>query len=158
MQKEKMQEYTRRISQSNRTQLVVVMFDMIQTYLEDAKVCYDEKNREGFKQEVRRADKVIQELQDVLDFKYDLSKELYVLYRYCRERLAVSMMRFELEGLKEAQSIMSRIGSSFRLLAEKDQSEPLMKNTETVYAGMTYGKFKLVENYTGNESNRGFLV
>ena len=40
MTKEMKQIFTRRITQANRTQLVVVVYDMLLTYLDDAKKAY----------------------------------------------------------------------------------------------------------------------
>ena len=40
----------------------------------------------------------------------------------------------------------------------QDHSEPLMKNTQQVYAGYTYGRDNLVETCQDSDSSRGFLV
>ena len=36
MKKEKKQEFTLRITRANKTQMVVILYDMVLTYLEDA--------------------------------------------------------------------------------------------------------------------------
>ena len=41
MKKEQIVDFTRRISQANRSGLVVVMYDIFFTYLDDARAAYD---------------------------------------------------------------------------------------------------------------------
>lgn len=41
MKKEQIVDFTRRISQANRSGLVVVMYDIFFTYLNDARAAYD---------------------------------------------------------------------------------------------------------------------
>ena len=48
MQKEKIQEFTRRVSQDNRTSLIVTMYDIMLTYLDEAKAALEAEDREGF--------------------------------------------------------------------------------------------------------------
>ena len=45
MQKEKIQEFTRRVSQDNRTSLIVTMYDIMLTYLDEAKAALDAEDR-----------------------------------------------------------------------------------------------------------------
>ena len=47
-----------------------------------------------------------------------------------------------------------RVG--FEKLHSIDTSEPVMKNTHQVYAGLTYGKGTLNESMLGDTYNRGF--
>ena len=41
---------------------------------------------------------------------------------------------------------------------KEDPSAPLMRNTQQIYAGYTYGKNDLVETYQDFDTSRGFLV
>ena len=159
MEKEIMKDYTLRISQSNRSGLVLVMYDMVETYLTDAKESLMADRDAGFKENVRNADRVLKELQDVLNFKYEISKNLYSLYSYCRKELSKSLMKHSAEGIDEAGKIITRLAQAFREAAKVDKSKPLMQNTGQVYAGITYGKSNLNENYSdGLETSRGFFV
>jgi len=54
---------------------------------------------------------------------------------------------------------MNKLYDAFSQIAKEDTSEPIMKNTETVYAGYTYGKNSLNEAaFDGTQSSRGFLA
>lgn len=157
MQKEKIQQFTLRITESNRTELIAVMFDMIDTYLADAVSAKAADDHEEFKKGVRGADRVVKELSDILDFKYEIASELYRLYAYCRRQLAMSMVKYDTTGIEEAAKVLNGLGASFRELAEKDDSAPMMQNTQKVAYGVTYGKSDIAENQTA-DVNRGYFA
>ncbi|MGN0351616.1 MAG: flagellar protein FliS [Roseburia sp.] len=158
MNKEQKQDFTRRISQCNKGSMIVIIYDIIFAYLEDAKEAYQKQDKEAFKTAVRKADKGILELMQSLDFTYDLAKELYPLYVFCREELASCMYKYRLQELEEAEDILKRLYDSFEKVAAQDTSEPIMKNTQQVYAGYTYGRDNLTENCQEFDRSRGFLV
>ena len=45
---------------------------------------------------------------------------------------------------------------AYEKLGSMDTSGPVMENVQTVYAGLTYGRNNLVENFTDQGTNRGF--
>ena len=157
MQKEKIQEFTRRVSQDNRTSLIVTMYDIMLTYLDEAKAALEAEDWEGFKAGLRHADRVLVQLQDSLNFKYSPADTLYALYVYCREELALAMAKQDLTEIGHAQTVLCGLRGGFAEAAAKDTSEPLMHNTEQVYAGITYGKNNLNESFQ-SEASRGFFV
>ena len=106
---------------------------------------------------IRRAQNVLDELIHSLNFAYPLSKNLHSLYVFCKNQLARTMYENRLDGLMEAEKILRRLYGSFVEVARQDTSEPLMRNTQQVYAGMTYGRASLNENYM-DDDQRGFFV
>lgn len=86
MKKEQIMDFTRRISQSNRGGLVIVIYDIFFAYIEDAKEAYDNKEWENYKTALRNATKAVSELMSSLDFSYELAGELYRIYVFCREK------------------------------------------------------------------------
>ncbi len=93
-----------------------------------------------------------------LDFKYAVSKDLYSLYVFAKESLAKSVMRNGLEDLNHAKMVMENLHDAFKEAAKQDSSQPLMRNTQQVYAGITYGKNDLTETYQVPEASRGFFA
>ena len=91
MKKELISDFTRRISQCNKGGLIVIMYDIVFAYLDEAKQSYEKKDHEAFKEAVRNADRSILELIHSLDFSYEIAKELYPLYVYCREELSKTL-------------------------------------------------------------------
>ncbi len=157
MEAEKKIEFTRRITGSNRSSLVVVMFEMFFTYIEDAKICRAKDEHEQFKENVNAADQVLSRLEDTLDFKYELSANLYRLYRFSRDKLSAAKVHYRVDELDTSCEIITPIYEAFKEVAKTDTSKPMMENAEQVYAGMTYGKSDINESYVGS-SGRGYLA
>ncbi|MBR3518362.1 MAG: hypothetical protein IKO10_18825 [Lachnospiraceae bacterium] len=53
---------------------------------------------------------------------------------------------------------MQCLRDAYAQVAEKDTSEPLIKNTDVVYTGMTYGKHDMMTGSSATGTNRGYLV
>lgn len=158
MKKEQTLEFTRRISQANRSGLVVVMYDIFFAYLKDAREAYEGEDPEAYKNALRGGQRVTEELMSALDFSYGLAGELYRIYVFCRDALAQAMYKRDLAGVDTAERLMRRLYDAFEQVAAQDTSEPLMKNTQHVYAGYTYGRDDLVETYDDTNRSRGFLA
>ena len=158
MDKEQIVDFTRRVSQSNRSGLTLVTYDIFFAYLTDARNAHEKKDWDVYKQSIRQAQKAVQELIDTLNFSYDLAKELYQIYVFSRDQLAIAMYKRSLAEIDQAESVMKKLRESFATVAENDLSEPLMKNTQQVYAGYTYGRTDVVENFQNEDKKRGFLV
>lgn len=158
MQREQIQDFTRRIAQGNRSGLTLVTYDIFFAYLADAREAYGKEDWDSYKQALRKAQKAISELIGTLNFSYHLAGGLYQIYIYCRELLAVSLYKRSAAGIDEADKLMRKLYIGFEKAAETDNSGPLMKNTERVYAGYTYGREDVVENCPDIGRSRGFLV
>ena len=116
------------------------------------------KDFTAYKEAVRKADSVIGELQAALNFQYELSTQLYPLYSYCRRELMRGMYQQNGDGIAHAKRVLSGLYQAFCEVAKQDTSEPLMHNTQQVYAGMTYGKEQLNENFQESDTSRGFFA
>ena len=150
MEKEQILDFTRRISQSNRSGLTVINYEIIFAYLDDAKKAYQEEKWE--------AQNSIGELMQTLDFSYDISRNLYRIYVFCKDSLAAAMYKRSLTEIENAEKMLRKLYQSFCKVAETDSSAPMMKNTQQVYAGYTYGKGDLVENCQELDKSRGFFA
>ena len=158
MDAEKKQEFIRRISQSNRSGLVIILYDMLYTYMEEAESEHAARNYDAFKDAVRNADQVVAELAGTLDFTYVLSGQLYPLYTFLRKSLMMSVVKNSTQGISDAKRVLMPLYTAFEKVAEQDTSEPLMRNTQQVYAGMTYGNENLIESFQEPDTPRGFFA
>ena len=158
MNKDKIRQFTVRITESNRTELIAVMYDMMETYFDDAYQAWEHADNDAFKQHIRGADRVLKELSDILDFKYEISGNLYALYTWCRQQLSLTITRNNLTGIENAKRVLIPLGDSFRKLAKEDQSGPIMKNRETVTYGATYGRSDITESVGASDTNRGYFA
>lgn len=158
MKQEQVQDFTRRISQSNRGALVVVVYDIIFAYMKDAEDAFSRDDYEGFKEGLAKAGKGVDELMRSLDFQYEISKNLYSLYVFVKETLAKAVIKKSAKGLSDVKEVLMNLYTAFVEAAKQDQSNPLMQNTQHVYAGMTYGKNHLTETFQEPETSRGFFA
>ena len=151
------QEFTRRISQCNRGQMIVIMYEIAFAYMDEAKEAHERNQYEEYIQAIKRAQATIDKLVSALDFKYEISKELYKLYVFSKNALAKAIYQNRLDGIEEAEKVLKRLYTSFCEAAKTDTSKPIMRNTQQVYAGMTYGRNSLNE-ICYNDNHRGFFV
>ncbi len=159
MTNEQKQDFTLRITQANRSGLVLIKFEILFVYFDDIHEAFQEDNREKLKAAIRHADAVLKSFQETLDFKYELSAQLYALYDFHRRQLAKIMIKRSLAPLEETRKMLRQTYEAFQKAASQDTSPVLMQNAQQVYAGYTYGKNKLNECYDLKSSiSRGFLV
>ncbi len=152
------QSYTRRLSQCNKGEMIVIIYEITFTYLDEAKKAREINNHDAFKYAIQNGQDTINVLIRSLDFSYDISKELHPLYVYCRNQLAKARYQYSLDGINEAEKILRRLYAAFCEAAKTDTSGPLMRNVQHVYAGNTYGKTDLNESYINYDAQRGFLA
>lgn len=157
MKREQVQDFTRRISQSNRSELIVVIYDIIFAYMEDAKESLNAGNYEGYRKGLTKAQRGVDELMQSLDFQYEVSKNLYALYVFVKEEMAKAIIKKNEDTLEAAREVLMNLYEAFLEAAKQDHSNPLMQNTQQVYAGITYGKNNLTETFQ-EPTSRGFFV
>ncbi len=158
MTREKKQEFSLRISESNRSQLVVIVFDILKEYLKEAEQAYEKGDMEAYREALNHAQPVVSELIDSLDFQYEISQELLRLYKYVLNVISQAMIRKDGTELRGAFIVVNGLAEAFEKVSEQDNSPKLMENTQKVYAGLTYGKNDLMETFAGQNQNRGFLA
>ena len=158
MTQEKKQEFTRRLSNCNRGQMIVIMYDILFAYLDDGIQAKEDNDYKLFKRAVINARQVVGRLMEDLDFSYQISGDLYAEYRFVDQLLAMAVCKNDAQNLEDAQRVLKNLCDAFKEAAQQDTSEPLMQHTQHVVAGMTYQKGSLTENLQDSESFRGFLA
>lgn len=158
MRQEKVQEFTRRISQSNKSGLVVIIYDIILAYMDEAEERHAAGDYEGFRNALVKARAGVGELEKSLDFRYEISKELYPLYIFVKEEMAKAVIKKNTDAMNGAREVLSNLRSAFEGVSREDRSAPLMRNAQQVYAGFTYGKNDLTETCQDPEMSRGFFA
>lgn len=158
MEREKIQDFTRRLSTCNKGQMIVIMYDIYFAYAADAKEALQQDCYEYFKDSVHKAQNVLNRLMEDLNFAYPIAKNLYQIYVFARNALSRSIYEKKVDGILEAEKVLMLLYTGFVEAAKQDQSGPIMRNTQQVYAGMTYGKTDLTENYREMDQDRGFFA
>lgn len=158
MKKELLQQFAARVTQANRTELVVTIYDIILESLKDAREAYKAEDMAEWRHSLERAQALLMELMQALDFRFDISKELGSLYLFVNRRILHSLARNKIELLDGTDLVIRNLRNAFEEVSKTDDSAPVMMNTQKVYAGLTYGPGSdLSEVFQGN-SNRGFQV
>ncbi|MDE6129941.1 MAG: flagellar protein FliS [Lachnospiraceae bacterium] len=156
MTRECKQQFTLRITQANKTELIVILYEIVLAYMEDAEEALEAGNITEFREALRKMRSCFGELIASLNLDYELAARLLSLYLYCNRELTKADARKEKEPLMHIRSVINKLLEAYRELAGQDTSGPVMQNSQTVYAGLTYGKNSLAENLTDQGTNRGF--
>lgn len=158
MTRELKQQYTLRITRANKTELIVILYDMILSYIEEAKEAFEKEERAAFRDAIRKIRGCNQELIASLNLEYEPAMNLLSLYLYVNRELVHADVRKDLQALEHVSMVISGLKEAYEVLAKEDRSGPVMQNTQAVYAGLTYGKDDLTENMADQGTNRGFLA
>lgn len=158
MTTEMKQIFTRRITQANRTQLVVILYDMILTYLADAVTAQEIGCAQEFRKDMQCARNCISELRGSLDFTYDISRNLFAIYAFADRELAHDINGIEPEHITRIAGMFQKLRDAYHTVSKQDNSQPLMENAQDVYAGFTYGRTDVNENLSQYGSMRGYCV
>lgn len=157
MTKELKQQYTVRITQANSTELVVILYEMLMDYLDDARSALADKDIPFFHDSIRRCTGCVRELSASINYESNVANNLISLFVYCMKELAKADLHHTPEDLYHVELVIKKLHSAFKQIASKDHSPAVMSNTQTVYAGLTYGKESLVVNLN-TDANRGYVV
>lgn len=156
MDKEKMQAYTARIAQANRSELVVIIYELILESMESAGLAYEAEDLEGFVADMKKAQLYLNELMGSLNYQYAVSFDLMQLYQYVNKQFITSITRrepVETEGTKE---VLQGLLKGFEEVAKQDTSPPVMERKQQLYAGLTYGKGTLNEVFVDVNEQKSF--
>ncbi|MCM1049834.1 MAG: flagellar export chaperone FliS [Clostridiales bacterium] len=158
MTKELKQEFTLKITHANKTQLITILYEMILLYLDEAKAALLAEDKVEYKNAIRKIRGCIDELIVSLHMEYAVARNLLQLYLYINRELVQANRHCKQENLDHVETIIKRLHTAWKQIEPQDTSEAVLGNTQTVYAGLTYGKNTLTENMSNTKENRGFLV
>lgn len=158
MTREEKQQFTLRITQANETQLVVILYEILLQYLQEAIDLPKKQERTAFSQAVRKCRGCLKELMHSLHPEYDPAPALLQLYLFCFRNLAKSEFHKDKQPLLEIQRVILPLKEAYDKIAVQNTNGPVMQNSQAVYAGLTYGRNTLTENMTDQGSNRGMFA
>ena len=158
MNKDKQKDFARRVSQANKTELVVITYDIIIEEIEDAGRFFEEADVPGARISLKKAQQFLGQLMSSLDFSYGISRQLMSLYEYVQRILVACDISGSNKDLDSAENVLKGLRSGFDKIAVEDTTGAVMENTQSVYAGLTYGRNSLNETNMSDGSNRGFLA
>ena len=142
MTRDEINQFSKRIAQSNKTQLVVVTYEIIVNYLDTA---VESDSDRDYIYNLQKAQQFLNNLTSALDYSYEISYDLLSLYSYANRCITMSIAKKENCDLDMVKNMMLKLKESFDKISREDESGSVMKNADTVYAGITYGKGSLNE-------------
>ena len=83
MDKEQIREYTARISQSNKSGLVTIIYELFAYSIDMAEQAFNSNDKDKAVKYLRKAQDCVCELKRSLDFHYDISYNLASLCKIC---------------------------------------------------------------------------
>ena len=149
--------YTRKISDANPTEIISIVLELAETYLDEAIMANKEDNMDAFTISIEKAQKCITDLIDSLNMEYEISGNLLDIYLFMQKELSLASVKRDANTVAKIQAFVTKIKNSFKELSKQDNRGPAMGNAQEVYAGLKYGKGTLNES-TSIQSNRGFTV
>lgn len=160
MNKDAIKTFSYRISQANKTELIVVMYDMALEYLQEAKNAKKSSEKAQYTENIKLAKRVIDRLLSNLDMQYEISAQLFNVYVMMQRFLVKASCTMSQDNDKYIDSVirmLQMLRKSWYEVSLTDHSETLMKNTQQVYAGLTYSSAgssnEISQDYN---ANRGF--
>lgn len=170
MEAEKKKDFVARISQANRSQLTVVIFDIIieeitcaielwKSSAGQGKNAMEAEDLRAYEASLKKARDFTGELINSLNFKYSIAMELRPIYVFVNQEIIYALLSGNAKKLDKIVNILGKLRESFEEISHQDFSEPLMENTQKIYAGLTYKKGSLSEiSVDVNQASRGYKV
>ena len=158
MTSEQKQQFTLRITQANPTQLVVILYEMLICYLEEMEEAVHNQDAVRFHESARGCRGCLNELLLSLNLDYEPAPQLQQLYFFCIRRLANAERKMEEAPLAEVKRVIQPLHDAYQQIEDQNTKGPVMNNSQTVYAGLTYDRNSLTENMADQGANRGMLI
>ena len=158
MTREVRQQFTFRITQANSTEMVVILYEMLLCYLQESCQLLEGDDKIAFHEAVRKTRGCLNELINSLRMEYEPAPALLQLYLFCLRSLARGERKEEPEPFREVERVIRPLHDAYEKIAAQNSLGPVMENSQTGYAGLTYGRNTLSENLTDQGANRGVYI
>ncbi|GKX28729.1 hypothetical protein SH1V18_12090 [Vallitalea longa] len=148
--------YQNRVVNAGREQLLLITYELFLKEIDKSIEAIDNRNEDAYNQNMVKVHKYHRELTDNLDMSYEISRNLLSLYIYINKLLIKSSIKFDKEPLIEVKKIANILFEGFNQAAQGQNNQSLIKNSQTLYAGLTYGRGTLNETIIDGNRSRGF--
>ncbi len=158
MTSERKQEFTLRITSANKTQMITILYEIFLEYADEAIAALTDGDRTKADAAINSAQSCLDELIRSLDLSYELGRNLHKLYLFSKKEMMVAGATGSINKIWRVKKNILTLREAYKELEKCDNTAPMMANTQTVYAGLTYGKNSLNESISAASMNRGYVV
>jgi flagellar protein FliS len=158
MTQEKKQEFTLKITQANKTQMITILYEIIIDYLDEAIDEFGIGKKEDGEASLLKAQNCLDELIRSVNMQTELGKNFRDIYIFSKKELIASGASHNLHRIWRVKKNFVAMYDAYKEFEKCDTSEPIMDNTQKVYAGLTYGKYSLNEDVSALSMNRGYMA
>lgn len=158
MTKDKIQDFTFRVTTANKTEMIVILYDIGITYIDDAVSKLDCADFKGFRNEIGRIRNTLRELMNSVDTSNEIGANILKLYIFCSRELTSAFLNFDKNSLYHVANIFKNLKEAYEEVSKNDTSGPVMEHAETVFNGLTYNRDLRSESVSNGSTNRGFLA
>ena len=67
-------------------------------------------------------------------------------------------INYSIHRIWKVEQNFKTLHAAYKEMEKEDTSAPTMGNTQSVFAGLTYGKYSLNEDVTASSMNRGIMA
>ena len=93
-----------------------------------------------------------------LHYEYEVARNLKQIYLAMKKDIRTAYLEESPERIIPVCNNLESLLSAYKKISSQDTSAPVMEHTQTVIAGLTYGKNSISEDLSGENSSRGFCV
>ncbi len=113
------------VNTSNQKQLIVMLYDGMHRYLNQAINSIDKDDLESAHQSLHRTGKILLELLSTLreDKGGEIATNLKKMYVYCYEQIVVANLKKDKAIILEIQSLLAQIGEGWRNIHKAETPE-----------------------------------
>lgn len=158
MTAEQKKEFTRKITQANSAQLIVILYDIALVYVRDAIEYMEKSDMNNARIQADFAKKSLDEMIHNLHFEYEIARQLHQIYLSMKKALREGILDEKKELLISVSNNLQKLRDAYEQIVSLDESAPVMSHTQTVVAGLTYGRNSINENLSDAGADRGFRV
>lgn len=149
MTAEEMNIYKMRISQAGVAELAIIMLEMEMQWIDEAVAAFEKNNMKEYEDIISKAQSTQVELMNVLNMENTVAVDMYSVFVFINKLLIESKIKRQPQDLVRCREMLAKFHKSILAIADTDTGGPVMKQSEKIYAGLTYGEHGLVENSTG---------
>jgi flagellar protein FliS len=137
-----------KVMSASPLELILIMYEQFFELIPDIKSNIAKNSPGEVEPDAERAQAIVDELINALDFDVELSKDLGAVYYYVRDRILESNVKFDPAIWDGIESVMRPLYEGFKSAAkqvETPRDDPLKSKSTQIVAGITYGQNNLKE-------------